>query len=143
MVVLGLQKKKATRTGASVKTLDKWFSKLIRRRDTKPVGDFRIGRCASCTEVKSYEKLDCGHYVGREHWATRWNPMNCAAQCWDCNRFSEGNKGQLRIALVKKYGEDAVARMEGMRRMGQKPRAWEALLILEGIKQKLNALPPW
>ena len=121
---------KASMRGASIDTLDRHFSKKIRERDC-PDG---YGKCITCGRTKPYAEMDCGHYLGRQYWATRFDPMNAAAQCRFDNRFNEGMKAQFRAALVLKYGEVAISKMETLHKKGRKPTAIEAKLILERIK---------
>jgi 5-methylcytosine-specific restriction endonuclease McrA len=133
--------KPAKRSGASIITLDRYFSKYIRTRDTEP--DFsggRFGNCFTCGKFLSFSDLECGHYIGRQHYATRWEPKNCRIQCVSCNHFNEGEKGTFRKRLVEQLGEEEVARMEALRRTGKKPREWEAKAILERIKEDLRGL---
>lgn len=68
--------------------LDKEFSLFIRLRDAMPNGYFR---CISCGQIKPFEQADNGHYINRQHMNTRFDEMNCNAQCRHCNRFMEGN----------------------------------------------------
>ena len=89
--------------------LDKVFSLYIRYRDTMTGGYFR---CISCGQVKPFEQADCGHYINRQHMATRFDEMNCNAQCRKCNRFNEGNIQGYRRGLVAKYGEQKVLLLE-------------------------------
>lgn len=58
----------------SLKRADDEFSLYIRNRD---------GRCMypNCT-VTDIKKLQCSHYYGRTHKATRFDPDNCIALCW-------------------------------------------------------------
>ena len=67
--------------------LDKEFSLFIRLRDSSG-GYFK---CISCGQIKPFEQADCGHYINRQHMSTRFDEMNCNAQCRKCNRFMEGN----------------------------------------------------
>ena len=93
-----------------VKTkLDTVFSKYIRLRDADDKG---ICKCISCGREYHWKKIQNGHYASRTNYATRWDEMNCNAQCVGCNRFKEGNKIWYRRALVEKYGEDKVYRLE-------------------------------
>lgn len=64
--------------------LDRVFSEYIRLRDT--AGHTKDGyfRCISCGQIKPYSQADCGHYIGRQHMATRYNEINCNAQCRNC-----------------------------------------------------------
>ena len=80
--------------------LDKVFSMFIRLRDTMPNGYFC---CISCGQVKPFKQADCGHYINRQHMSTRFDEMNCNAQCRHCNRFMEGNIQSYRRRLVAKY----------------------------------------
>ena len=89
--------------------LDKEFSLFIRLRDAMPNGYFR---CISCGQIKPFEQADNGHYINRQHMNTRFDEMNCNAQCRACNRFQEGNMSGYRQGLVKKYGEKRVLLLE-------------------------------
>ncbi len=118
------------RKSVSIDTLDRAFSKKIRERDCPDGWCY----CVTCEKPKGYSEVDCGHYLGRQYFATRWDEMNCAAQCITCNRFNEGLKAKFRAALVKVHGEEAIARMEGMHKLGRKPRGFETLQILARIR---------
>lgn len=107
-----LYKKKAKKTTKQVDykaKLDKVFSLYIRYRDTMPSGYFR---CISCGQIKPFAQADCGHYINRQHMATRFDEMNCNAQCRKCNRFDEGNIQGYRLGLIRKYGEQKVELLE-------------------------------
>lgn len=43
---------------------------------------------------------------------TRFDEMNCNAQCRKCNRFMEGNIQDYRLGLIRKYGEKNVILLE-------------------------------
>ena len=97
--------------------LDKEFSLFIRMRDTMPSGFFR---CVSCGQIKPYEQADCGHYINRQHMSTRYDEMNCNAQCRKCNRFMEGNIQGYRQGLIAKYGEQRVLLLEAKKNQTRK-----------------------
>jgi NMD protein affecting ribosome stability and mRNA decay len=67
------------------RTLDKWFSLYIRKRDTP-------GFCCTCGADLTFETSDCGHFISRDHIATRWDERNAHAQCRKCNRFQSGKQ---------------------------------------------------
>lgn len=115
----------------AVRRADTAFSKEIRLRDCAGRG---WAFCITCRKPFAYANLDCGHYLGREYWATRWDPMNCAAQCRKCNRFKEGLKAEFRAALVTKYGEERIARMESLHKIGRKPSLLALKLLIEEIR---------
>lgn len=107
------------KTGVTVKKktnkkakLDRVFSLYIRLRDAMPNGYFR---CISCGQIKPFEQADCGHYINRQHMSTRFDEMNCNAQCRKCNRFMEGNIQGYREGLIRKYGENRVLLLEAKR----------------------------
>lgn len=134
------------KTGVSIRTLDELFSKFIRCRDTNSTFNGKImdgegyGKCITCGNIKGFIDLDCGHYIGRQFYATRWNPINCAAQCRYCNRFNEGMKGAFRVELVRRHGEEAIQNLEANFRGGRKPKPFETLLIRDRIKEEMKAL---
>lgn len=82
--------------------LDKIFSEYIRLRDTDHTG---YGTCIDCGRVAPYDELDCGHFQGRRHLATRWDEQNCNAQHRYCNRFLNGRQYEYGLAIDEKYGE--------------------------------------
>lgn len=89
--------------------LDSVFSQFIRLRDAGKDGGIR---CVSCGQRFEPDYIDCGHYIPREHMATRFSEMNCHAQCHFCNRQKRGNLEAYRDALVTMYGEEAVEGLE-------------------------------
>lgn len=89
--------------------LDKVFSEYIRLRDAMDNGFFR---CISCGQIKPFGQADNGHYINRQHMSTRFDEMNCNAQCRRCNRFMEGNIQNYRKGMVAKYGEQKVILLE-------------------------------
>jgi len=91
-------------TSTNKKKLDRIFSKYIRKRDTKK----GYGKCVTCRVIKPYEDLDCGHYISRQHLATRWDEYNCAIQCRKCNRFMGGEQDEFAVYLMDKYGKDII-----------------------------------
>ena len=119
----------------SMDKLDREFSKFIRERDSAEFGGVSF-RCISCGQVKPFEQADAGHYLGRQYFATRWDEINVQAQCRFDNRFNEGLKSKFREGLVRKYGEEAILKLEAMHKTGRKPRQFEAELILSGIREK-------
>ena len=92
--------------------LDRVFSQYIRLRDMLPGNVFQ---CISCGRIKPISQADCGHYINRQHMATRFSEVNCNAQCRSCNRFDEGNMSGYRAGLVRKYGETKVVLLESMK----------------------------
>ena len=114
--------------------LDKEFSLYIRLRDSSG-GYFK---CISCNEIKPFEQADCGHYINRQHMSTRFDEMNCNAQCRKCNRFMEGNIQGYRQGLVAKYGEQRVLLLESKKNQTRKYSDFELQELIKYYKA-LNA----
>lgn len=79
------------------KKLDKKFSLWVRNQGS--VNGFN--QCYTCNATKEIGDLQCGHFVSRRFLATRWEPKNCRPQCVRCNVFSEGDKPQFALNLLK------------------------------------------
>lgn len=115
--------------------LDKEFSLFIRLRDAMSNGFFR---CISCGQIKRFEQADCGHYINRQHMSTRFDEMNCNAQCRKCNRFMEGNIQGYRQGLIAKYGEQRVLLLEAKKNQTRKYSDFEYKELIKYYKA-LNA----
>lgn len=99
-------KQLAYRKGFKKTTADDWFSKYIRLRD---IIDNSHGfcRCITCGKIFFWKEGDCGHFVTRNHPMTRFDEINCNAQCKRCNS-NIGKKGEQYKhgkAIDHKYGE--------------------------------------
>jgi len=113
--------------------LDKIFSLYIRQRDADKDG---IIHCISCGKPYRWQDSDCGHYIGRQHKATRYDEINCNAQCRHENRFEEGNKVGYREGLIAKYGEKAVEQLEMKRFNTAKFTQFEIGLLIKIYQEK-------
>lgn len=81
--------------------LDRVFSEYIRGRDAgKP--------CITCGKMVP---LQCGHFIKRQHLATRWDERNCAGQCVRCNLYLGGAQDEFAAAIVQKYGVSVLAQL--------------------------------
>ena len=83
------KKPKKTDRQKLIAKLDTVFSEYIRLRDSNKEG---ICKCITCGEYKHWREMDAGHFISREHMATRWEEENAHAQCPSCNRFKSGSK---------------------------------------------------
>ena len=126
-----------TERGKAIAKLDKIFSLYIRQRDSEN-GAFK---CISCGQTKPYAQSDCGHYINRQHFATRYDEKNCNAQCRKCNRFGEGNIQGYRKGLIAKYGEKAIDLLE-MKKFNTCSLSLPEIEILTNLyKQKVKEIP--
>jgi len=120
-----------------ISNADKWFSLFIRIRDTQEDG---YCRCITCGRVVTPKECDCGHYVKRQHLATRFSEENCHAQCKRCNAFEQGRDAEYRRKLVEIYGEDKVLLLEAGKRTTSKTSATALKLIEQLYKDKAKKL---
>ena len=99
------------------------FSIFIRLRDANEDG---MCTCITCGRMNHWKKMDCGHGIGRQHWATRYNEKNNHAQCKPCNGFEGGKREVYKIEVDKRYGAGTWDKMELLSRVvTKKPSQFE------------------
>ena len=86
-----------------VTELDRVFSIFIRTRNVNAEG---ITKCFTCGKTAHWKELQCGHFISRRHYSTRWDEKNCQPQCSRCNIFNQGNAPVFAQRLIAKYGSD-------------------------------------
>lgn len=116
---------------------DMWFSRFIRLRAADDQG---VGRCVTCGKVGLVKHMDCGHYIKRQHLATRFSEANCQLQCKRCNAFEQGKDVQFREYLVKTYGEDKVLLLESGKRQTAKLTSLVITILAQEYKGLTNEL---
>ena len=85
-----------------VKKLDTIFSQYIRLRKSKR----GISECYTCVIKGHWKTLQCGHFMSRKHYSTRWDELNCQVQCYKCNIHGYGEQFRFGQRLSKEYGTD-------------------------------------
>tara|TARA_R110000796_G_scaffold10042_3_gene33688 strand:- start:11135 stop:11530 length:396 start_codon:yes stop_codon:yes gene_type:complete len=83
-----MAKKKLSRSKL-VKKADSTFSHYIRQRNADENG---MTECFTCGKQDHWKKLQCGHFMSRKHYSTRWHEQNCQVQCAGCNVFRYGEQ---------------------------------------------------
>lgn len=91
------------------KKLWKVFSEYIRRRDSNDEG---LGNCFTCGRLIHWTNGDCGHGIGRQHKATKYNERNNHLQCKKCNGFEGGMREKYKEEMNKRYGDNTWDLME-------------------------------
>jgi len=94
--------RKISRKGL-VKKLDTIFSIYIRLRKADDLG---IVSCYTCGKKDYYKKMQCGHFMSRKYYSTRWEELNCQVQCYSCNVMRYGEQYKYGLELQKEYGKD-------------------------------------
>ena len=90
-----------------VKQLDTIFSIYIRKRKSKN----NIAECYTCGKKDHYKNLQCGHFISRKHYATRWNETNCQVQCYACNVARYGVQFKFGMFLNAEYGKNVAEQL--------------------------------
>jgi hypothetical protein len=89
---------------------DTYFSRYIRLKHSEN------GKCTcyTCGDIKDIKEVDNGHYMKREHKATRYHENNCRPQCKKCNGDTKHNGKQIefREYLCNEIGENNVVKIE-------------------------------
>lgn len=89
---------------------DTYFSRYIRLKHSEN------GKCTcyTCGNILPIKQVDNGHYIKREHKATRYHENNCKPQCRTCNGNIKHNGKQVefRINLINEIGLEKVEELE-------------------------------
>jgi len=130
----------------TVKTLDQWFSRYIRLRDTNGYG---VCQCITCSSHGHPKDFDCGHFVHRDRWGTRYAEHNVAAQCTHCNSFEGGQQALMARRLDERHGPHTAEVMQALGTRSGKLKGYERYLLCQEYKAKVKVelvrtgLEPW
>ncbi len=70
-------------------------------------------QCVTCGIYRRWnDRMDAGHFIPRQHMATRYDIYNVFPQCKECNRELEGNMGRFTEYLIKAFGENMVEELK-------------------------------
>jgi hypothetical protein len=86
----------ATSRSKIVKDLDAAFSRYIRLRAVNLDG---FVECYTCGRSYEWKKIQCGHFMSRARYATRWHEDNCRPQCYGCNVMQQGRQYDFGLNL--------------------------------------------
>lgn len=96
-------------TSQLIAELDTVFSQYCRLRDADKQG---IVTCFVTGERIYFKDCDAAHFIDRAHMATRWDEMNVHACSRDSNRYDQDHKSKYKLAMIRKYGNLAVVKLE-------------------------------
>lgn len=119
-----------------VKKLDTIFSQYIRLRKTKG----GVSECYTCGKKDHWKKLQCGHFMSRKHYATRWDELNCQVQCYKCNIHGYGEQFRFGQRLNKEYGDDTADILESKCRNIAKFDNGDLLALIDYYKSLVEPL---
>ena len=122
-----------------VKKLDETFSLFIRLRDSRPFG-YKYFRCISCGQIKPFDQMDCGHFIGRTHMATRFDEQNCHGECRGCNRFSSDHMIYYQRNLERAIGKTKVDLLVARGHQTKKWSAYELEFLIRHYQEENNRM---
>jgi len=79
---------------------DTWFSRCVRER-----ASWACERCGKYYAPPT-NALQCSHFVGRENYATRFEPLCAFSHCYSCHTFFHGNPHLFTDWAKEKLGID-------------------------------------
>ena len=116
-----------------VKNLDAVFSQYIRRKDAVN----EIAECVTCGKKDHYKKLQCGHFMSRRHYSTRWEINNVGVQCYGCNITNQGQQ----FLFAKYLGLEVAEQMVTKSKQVVKFTDSDLQDMIDYYKEKLSFLP--
>ena len=130
------------------KTLDRWFSKFIRLRDSYWDGRALIANCATCgnfvvvwTREKGYNpRAHNGHFIGRRYKATRYDEKNCNVQDVPCNHYGEGKQFEHGDYIDRKYGAGTAKDLLIKSKMVCKRTRYDYEVLIDHYKSEVKRL---
>jgi hypothetical protein len=131
-----IKKVKKPSRSSLVKKLDTEFSIYVRKRyaiDGK-------ASCFTCDKIDDWNKLQCGHFQSRKHYATRWDELNCQVQCVGCNVYKYGEQFKFGIHLNKVHGFGTAENLLAKSRTEVKIKDFELIDMIELYKNKIKDL---
>lgn len=138
----GKQVEKKESISSLIDELDKVFSEFIRLRNADKEG---MVVCYTSGKKMHWRKAQCGHFISRGKYGTRWDEINCQVQSMQQNVLLHGNIAEFGRKLVADYGQIAVNLLFMQRdqsvKLDRMTLRWQIAhygKIVEELKAKLN-----
>jgi hypothetical protein len=113
---------------------DAYHSQYIRLRDADEKG---IGTCFTCGTRAPWRQMQCGHFVPRRDYGTRWHPLNTHAQCVHCNEHLKGNL-EVYEQKLEAYHPGSVEYLRALAREVVKPTRDELKSLISELRYKVK-----
>lgn len=114
--------------------IDKPFHEYIRRKNVDSQTGY--GNCVTCGKSIHFKESDAGHFIGRQHLATRYDERNVNLQCRKCNRFEYGRQYEYSLYLGSDLSDELLRKSKGVLKL--KDFEWQE--IFEKYRDKLKEL---
>lgn len=96
-----------------------------------------MASCLTCGLVRSIKELQCGHFMGRAHNATRYSEENTAPQCYGCNVMQQGRQYIFGMEIDKLYGDGTAKRLYQESKEPHQFKRDELLQIIHDAKEQV------
>ena len=116
---------------------DKVFSEYIRRRYTNDNG---LTECYTCGKKEHWKELQCGHFMSRKHYSTRWSETNCQVQCAGCNVFRYGEQYKFGRNLDIEFGNGTADELHQLSRQIVKYDNQDLMEMIKHYEKKIAQL---
>lgn len=98
-----------------------------------------VGACCTCGSVKSWIRMDAGHFKGRGSGGgsgTYFDERNVNLQCKQCNAWKQGAPAEYEIFLIGKYGAGIIEELnrKHVSRLDMRDLAMQAMEIFYNNK---------
>ena len=97
--------KKPVKRSKVVRDLDAIFSQYIRLKESDEYG-YCI--CVTSGQKMFWKEAQCGHFISRGKYPTRWDETNCHPQSVYSNIFLKGDYINYTIYMIDRYGREYV-----------------------------------
>lgn len=125
-----------TSTSNLVEDLDSVFSQYIRCKYADSNG---MVECYTSGKLMKWQDAQCGHFISRKHYATRWLPQNCRPQSEYDNCFLSGNIHVYREKLEEE-NPGILEYLEEQSRIIYKPSIDELKEMIHEYRYKLSLI---
>lgn len=115
----------------------KAFSLYIRLKHSDENG---YCKCYTCPAIRHYTKIDCGHGIGRQHKATKFDEKNNRPQCKKCNGFEGGKREEFKKQMDLEHGAGTWDLMELKTRQTVKRGQFEFDVLEKHYKKLVSEL---
>ena len=102
-----------------------------------------IGMCCTCGAVKSWIRMDAGHYKSRASGGNSgvyFDERNVHLQCKRCNGFEGGRSKEYEAFIRDKYGQKALDDIERKHHIHKSMRELEMIAMEKFYKDKYKEL---
>ncbi|MCK5016228.1 MAG: recombination protein NinG [Candidatus Peribacteraceae bacterium] len=94
----------------AIKTADDWFSRWVRIGNKKTIlnGDDVYCQCYTTKSYYHILEIQCGHFITRGHFSTRYDENNARPQSVFANRYKSGMPLEFEQNLIKELGANTI-----------------------------------